>query len=131
MPRKVLVDDLIDARDVAEILGLSHRNTVSQYQSRYPDMPRPVVNLGPGRPMLWLRPQIERWHTKTVAEGRTRIGRRPSRSRTTTAPRATGKRKVKNWVSGCSRTWAAKTADFATGLDARREVGRTATVSFG
>lgn len=96
MPRKVLVDDLIDARDVAEILGLSHRNTVSQYQSRYPDMPRPVVNLGPGRPMLWLRPQIERWHTKTVAEGRTRIGRRPSRSRTTTAPRATGKRKVKN-----------------------------------
>lgn len=91
MPRRVLVADLIDARDVAEILGLSHRNTVSQYQSRYPDMPRPVVNLGPGRPMLWLRPQIERWHTKTVAEGRTRLGRRPSHSRPAAASGPTGR----------------------------------------
>ncbi len=81
MPRRVLVDDLIDAQHVAEILGLSHRNTVSKYQTRYPDMPRPVVDLGPGRPMLWLRSQIERWHNKTAAEGRTRSGRRPSRPR--------------------------------------------------
>lgn len=29
------------------------------------------------------------------------------------------------------KTGAAKTADFATGLDARREVGRTATVRRG
>jgi predicted DNA-binding transcriptional regulator AlpA len=76
----VRVDDLIDARDVAELLGLAHRNTVSKYQSRYPDMPRPVVNLGPGRPMLWLRPEIERWDAKTAAAGRTRLGRRPSDS---------------------------------------------------
>jgi glutathione-regulated potassium-efflux system ancillary protein KefG len=79
MPRRVIVDDLIDAHDVAEILGLAHRNTVSQYQTRYPDMPRPVVNLGRGRPMLWLRSEIERWHQKTAAQGRTRVGRRPSR----------------------------------------------------
>jgi glutathione-regulated potassium-efflux system ancillary protein KefG len=81
MPRRVFVDDLIDAHDVADILGLAHRNTVSKYQTRYPDMPRPVVSLGPGRPMLWLRPEIERWHTKTTAQGRTRLGRRPSRPR--------------------------------------------------
>jgi predicted DNA-binding transcriptional regulator AlpA len=81
MSRRVLVDDLIDARDVAAILGLAHRNTVSKYQTRYPDMPRPVVNLGPGRPMLWLRPEIERWHAKTVAQGRTRLGRRRSAAR--------------------------------------------------
>jgi hypothetical protein len=80
MPRRVLVDDLIDAHDVARILGLTHRNTVSQYQTRYPDMPRPVVDLGRGRPKLWLRPQIERWHTRTAAQGRTRPGRRPARS---------------------------------------------------
>lgn len=79
MSRRVLVGDLIDAHDVAEILGLTHRNTVSQYQTRYPDMPRPVVNLGRGRPMLWLRPEIERWQTTTAAQGRTRLGRRPSR----------------------------------------------------
>lgn len=79
MSRRVSVDDLIDARGVAEILGLAHRNTVSQYQSRYPDMPRPVVDLGRGRPMLWLRSDIQRWNVKTVAQGRTRLGRRPGR----------------------------------------------------
>jgi hypothetical protein len=39
-------------------------------------MPRPVVNLGRGRPMLWLRPEIERWHARQVALGRTRPARR-------------------------------------------------------
>jgi glutathione-regulated potassium-efflux system ancillary protein KefG len=68
--RRVSVDELIDARDVAQILGLAHRNTVSEYQARYEDMPRPVVNLGRGRPMLWLRPEVERWaarHRQHVA----------------------------------------------------------------
>jgi hypothetical protein len=78
MPRRVLVDDLIDAHDVAEILGIAHRNTVSKYQTRYPGMPRPVLDLGPGRPKLWLRPQVQRWHLKTAAQGRTKLGRRPS-----------------------------------------------------
>jgi glutathione-regulated potassium-efflux system ancillary protein KefG len=30
-------------------------------ERRYPDMPRPVVDLGPGRPKLWLRPHIRAW----------------------------------------------------------------------
>ena len=72
MPRRVSLEDLIDAHDVARILGLSQRNTVSQYQRRYPDMPRPVLDLGPGRPSLWLRPHIERWHARQVELGRTR-----------------------------------------------------------
>ncbi len=58
MGRKVDVDDLIDTHTVAEILGLAHRNTVSEYQSRYDDMPRPVVDLGGGRSKLWLRPEV-------------------------------------------------------------------------
>ena len=72
MARRVLIDDLIDAHDVARILGLTHRNTVSQYVHRYPDMPRPVLDLGRGRPSLWLRPEIERWHARQVELGRTR-----------------------------------------------------------
>lgn len=76
MGRRVDVDNLIDARDVAAILGLAHRNTVSEYQALYEDMPRPVVNLGSGRPMLWLRSEIERWHAARVARGRTRQARR-------------------------------------------------------
>lgn len=53
--------DLIDAHGVAEILGLAHPNSVSTYLKRYDDMPRPAVDLGRGRPRLWLRPEIERW----------------------------------------------------------------------
>jgi hypothetical protein len=46
-------DDLIDARDLAVLLGLSHPNSVSLYQRRYPGMPRPFsisvgVDLGSG-----------------------------------------------------------------------------------
>lgn len=64
MSPKVDTEDLIDARTVAEILGLRHRNTVSQYQRQYADMPRPVVDLGRGRPRLWRRSQVERWHER-------------------------------------------------------------------
>lgn len=60
MPR-VQTEDLIDAHGVARLLDLAHRNTVSVYQRRYPDMPRPVLDLGTGRTKLWLRPEIERW----------------------------------------------------------------------
>jgi len=69
-------EDLVDARAVAEILGLSAPNTVSVYQHRYPDMPRPVVSLGRGRCMLWLRSEIERWAHEFAASGRMRPKRR-------------------------------------------------------
>ena len=75
----VETSDLIDARGVAEILGLSHPNNVSVYQHRHDDMPRPVVNLGRGRCLLWLRPEIERWAENLRASGRTRPARRASR----------------------------------------------------
>jgi predicted DNA-binding transcriptional regulator AlpA len=71
--------DLIDARGVAEILGLSHPNNVSVYRHRYADMPQPVVSLGRGRCVLWLRPEIERWAKDLEASGRTRPSRRASR----------------------------------------------------
>jgi len=58
---QVDIDDLIDAHEVAEILGLSHRNSVSLYQRRYPAMPRPVLERRGGRTKLWLRSEMERW----------------------------------------------------------------------
>jgi glutathione-regulated potassium-efflux system ancillary protein KefG len=61
VPKTVEVDDLIDAQGVAGLMGLAQRNTVSRYQRRYPDMPRPVIDLGPGRPRLWLRSQVIGW----------------------------------------------------------------------
>lgn len=76
---KVDTEDLIDAQDVADVLALSHRNSVSLYQRRYEDMPRPVVDLGDGRVKLWLRPQIERWEADVIARGRVRPRRRATR----------------------------------------------------
>jgi glutathione-regulated potassium-efflux system ancillary protein KefG len=60
-------EDLIDAQGVAELLGLSQRNSVSAYQRRYPGMPRPVVDLGQGRCKLWLRSEIETWRLERLA----------------------------------------------------------------
>lgn len=54
-------EDLIDSQIVAELLGLSHRNSVTTYLRRYADMPRPVVELGEGRVRLWLRSDILAW----------------------------------------------------------------------
>lgn len=61
MSPRVRTEDLIDAQDVAEILGLSHRESVTTYLHRYNDMPRPVVELKKSKTRLWLRPEIERW----------------------------------------------------------------------
>jgi glutathione-regulated potassium-efflux system ancillary protein KefG len=63
MPRTFDADDLIDALGVAELLGLAQRNTVSQYQRRYPEMPRPIIDLGQGRCKLWLKSELEMWHS--------------------------------------------------------------------
>jgi len=72
VPRTVVIDDLLDAHGVAEILGVARHNTVSVYQHRYPDMPRPVIDLGKGRVKLWLRPEIENWVADHAATGRRR-----------------------------------------------------------
>jgi glutathione-regulated potassium-efflux system ancillary protein KefG len=63
MSRSFDADDVIDAQGVAELLGLAQRNTVSQYQRRYADMPRPIIDLGQGRCKLWLRSELEEWRS--------------------------------------------------------------------
>lgn len=59
--RRVDLDDLIDAAEVASILGLARANSVYVYQARYPDMPRPVLDRGPRQAKLWLRSEVEVW----------------------------------------------------------------------
>ena len=61
MGRRVDVKDLTDAQGVANLLSLAQRNTVSSYQRRYPDMPRPVIDLGRGRCKMWLVSEIKAW----------------------------------------------------------------------
>lgn len=61
MGRLIDTDDVIDARAVADILGLTHPTAVSVYQGRYADMPRPVIDMGQGRCKLWLGSEIVAW----------------------------------------------------------------------
>jgi glutathione-regulated potassium-efflux system ancillary protein KefG len=61
MGRLVDVDDLVDAHDVADLLGLAQTTSVHLYQRRYPDMPRPVLDRGGRRARLWLRTEIMAW----------------------------------------------------------------------
>jgi glutathione-regulated potassium-efflux system ancillary protein KefG len=64
----VNTDDLIDATEVASMLKLSHRNSVSTYARRYADMPKPVIERRNGQLRLWLRSEIQPWVAMRRAE---------------------------------------------------------------
>jgi predicted DNA-binding transcriptional regulator AlpA len=59
MAKRIDPDDLVDATEVAELLGLAHRNSVSVYRKRHDDFPEPVVTKS--RCLLWLRADVEAW----------------------------------------------------------------------
>ena len=65
MAPQVNTEDLIDAAGVAEVLSLASRTSVSVYQKRYPDMPRPVIDVGHGRTRLWSRKAMLAWAKAT------------------------------------------------------------------
>jgi predicted DNA-binding transcriptional regulator AlpA len=57
----VETSDLIDSQAVAELLQLASSRAVSTYRQRYGDFPRPVVDMGAGRCLLWRRQDVEAW----------------------------------------------------------------------
>lgn len=59
----MLIDpaELLDAGEVADLLGLARREAVSTYRRRYPDFPAPAVEKNSGKCVLWLRADIEAW----------------------------------------------------------------------
>ena len=61
MAPRVNTEDLIGAAEVARILRLAHHNSVTTYLRRYPDFPRPIVDLPESRIRLWLRSEITAW----------------------------------------------------------------------
>lgn len=72
MGRRIDVDDLLTATEVARVLGLSMRQVVSTYARRYEDFPRPAVIKSNGRTQLWAREDVEGWYqqhrVRTVQE---------------------------------------------------------------
>jgi predicted DNA-binding transcriptional regulator AlpA len=55
--------DLIDASEVAPLIGLDNPKGVSVYRRRYEDFPAPVVDKP--RCVLWLRTDVEAWARAT------------------------------------------------------------------
>lgn len=63
--RLVDLDDLIDATDVAALIGLSGPGGVPTYRARYEDFPAPVWGSRGGRCQLWLRSDVLTWARET------------------------------------------------------------------
>lgn len=63
MGRKVDVTDLIGAAEIAERLGLSHRESVHTLRRRHADFPSPVVELKQAK--VWVWPDVEKWAKAT------------------------------------------------------------------
>lgn len=55
--------DLLDATEVAVLLGLTNWRGVSVYRRRYADFPAPIIDKG--RCMLWQRSDILAWAHQT------------------------------------------------------------------
>lgn len=61
--RRVDVDQLVGAEDIAERLGLGHYRRVHELRTRKGDFPEPVLRVR--RTMVWYWPDIERWAKTT------------------------------------------------------------------
>jgi predicted DNA-binding transcriptional regulator AlpA len=61
--RKVSVDDLVSAEDIAERLDLSHPQNVSVWARRHADFPAPVKKLR--RVSIWDWTEVEAWAKAT------------------------------------------------------------------
>lgn len=57
--RKVSVDDLVGAAEIADRLGLAQPQTVHSWRRRYADFPAPVAQLQTA--LIWVWPDVEAW----------------------------------------------------------------------
>lgn len=63
MARKVNVNDLVGAAEIADRLGLAHVESVHTLRRRHDDFPEPVTKLR--QAMVWAWPDVEDWARKT------------------------------------------------------------------
>jgi hypothetical protein len=61
--RKVDVDDLVGAAEIADRLDIAHAETIHAWRHRHPDFPQPVAQLG--RVLIWSWPDVEAWARAT------------------------------------------------------------------
>jgi hypothetical protein len=63
MGRRLDVDKLVGAAEIADRLGITHPETVHAWRRRYPDFPQPVAHLR--QALIWHWPDVERWARRT------------------------------------------------------------------
>ena len=63
MARKVDVDDLVSAQEIADRFGLAHEHAVSNWARRHADFPVPIKKLQ--RVRIWHWPDIVVWAKAT------------------------------------------------------------------
>jgi hypothetical protein len=63
VPRKVNVNDLVGAAEIAERIGGTKPRTVHQWHRRYSDFPEPVAKLQ--QALVWVWPDVEAWAKRT------------------------------------------------------------------
>jgi len=63
MGRKVDVDDLVGAAEIAERLGVKRPHLIHDWRRRHPEFPQPVVELK--GTLIWLWPEVKRWASAT------------------------------------------------------------------
>jgi hypothetical protein len=67
--RRVAVDELVGAAEIAIRLGVGKSTVVHDWRYRHPDFPQPVATLKVG--LVWAWPDVEKW---AKATGRTIVG---------------------------------------------------------
>lgn len=63
MGRKIDVDDLVGAAEIAERLGLAQVQTVHTWRRRYDDFPQPVARLK--QALIWSWNDVYGWARRT------------------------------------------------------------------
>lgn len=63
MGRRIDVDHLVGAAEIAERLGVARPQVVHQWRNRHSDFPEPVAQLQ--QALVWNWPDVERWAKDT------------------------------------------------------------------
>ena len=63
MGRRVDLDDLVGAAEIAARLGVARTQVVHVWRKRHADFPEPVTVLS--QTLVWLWPEVEAWAKRT------------------------------------------------------------------
>ena len=63
MGRKVDIDNLVGAAEIADRLGIKRPHLIHDWRRRHPDFPAPVLELK--GTLIWEWPAVERWARAT------------------------------------------------------------------